>query len=106
MSALKSVRKEVVGVVGLGTMGLGIAQLMATQGHETLIFDAIDNVRAKGKGGIEKNLAKLKERGRITDLEERAIQNRVKTVDSLTQLSRCHIIIEAIYEEQKNWLYI
>ena len=88
-----------VGVVGLGTMGSGIAQLAATHGHQVLMYDAFDVMRTKAKGLIDKNLAKLKERGKLSEKEASTIASRLKVIDSLLPLAECNVVIEAVSED-------
>jgi 3-hydroxybutyryl-CoA dehydrogenase len=56
-------------VVGAGQMGSGIAQVMAAAGHEVLLNDVDDQRIERGIAGIEKNLARAVERGRMTEQE-------------------------------------
>src|SRR6185436_10767755 len=56
---------SVVGVAGAGTMGAGIAQLAATIGARTILFDPVAGAAGRGATAIEKSLAKAVERGKI-----------------------------------------
>jgi 3-hydroxybutyryl-CoA dehydrogenase len=80
----------VVGVVGAGTMGTGIAQLAAQSGARTLLFDV--DPAAVGRG-LER-LDGLVARGRL-DADVRA---RVEAVDGLAALAPCEVVIEAVAE--------
>ncbi len=57
---------EKVGVVGCGLMGSGIAQVCAAAGFETVVREVAPELVNKGLKGIEKNLARLVEKGTIT----------------------------------------
>src|SRR3954447_8766000 len=80
----------VVGVVGAGTMGIGIAQLAAQSGARTLVFDAAPEAVTRG---LER-LDALVERGKLA-AEVRA---RVEPVERLDALAPCHAVIEAVVE--------
>jgi 3-hydroxybutyryl-CoA dehydrogenase len=87
----------VAGVAGAGTMGRGIAQVLAQCGARTLLFDAQPGAAQKGKDSIVQALGKLAEKGRLKNPEE--IAARIEVVPSLERLSPCHVVIEAIVEE-------
>lgn len=90
---------EVIGIIGAGTMGCGIAQVAATAGHKTLLYDF--NLLALKKAGddLEKTFSRLLEKEKITAEEYKAISVRIIFVDSLEKLKPCDIIIEAIIED-------
>ena len=56
---------DIVGVVGAGTMGAGIAQLAATAGARTLLHDPVPEALERGVAGIRKRLERAAERGRM-----------------------------------------
>jgi 3-hydroxybutyryl-CoA dehydrogenase len=94
----------VVGVVGAGAMGSGIAQVAATYGHSVVLFDTQQASIDKGLAGIEKNLARSVEKNRITAAEHKSIKSRIATVagnpgeSSLQAFRDCGLVIEAIVE--------
>lgn len=96
-----------IGVIGSGTMGAGIAQVAATNGHKTYLFDISPEQLAKAKAGHDKILARLVEKGKITVEEQSNIQNRLVYTSQLSDLFQCGFIIEAIIEklEIKQKLY-
>jgi len=55
-----------VGVVGLGTMGAGIAQISLTGGHETIGREVSDELAARGRETIERYLGRNVEKGRMS----------------------------------------
>jgi len=88
----------VVGVVGTGAMGRGIAQVSAQGGIRTIMFDAAPDGAAAAKGAIVATMKGLVGKGRLTaEACEAAGQNLVVT-DSLTALADCHVVIEAVFE--------
>jgi 3-hydroxybutyryl-CoA dehydrogenase len=89
---------RIVGVLGAGTMGSGIAQLACRSGARTLLHDplaeALQRGAARAREGLEKEAAK----GRITAEEAQAAQGRLEVVDSLGALAPCDLVIEAAPE--------
>jgi 3-hydroxybutyryl-CoA dehydrogenase len=87
------------GVAGAGTMGRGIAQVLAQCGARTLLFDALSGAAKKGKQAIGEALGKLAEKGRLKPAEVDATLGRIEVVDSLERFAPCHVVVEAIIEE-------
>jgi 3-hydroxybutyryl-CoA dehydrogenase len=87
-----------VGVVGCGLMGSGIAQVCAASGFETVVREVKPELVEKGLKGIEKNLARLTEKGTITAAAQAEIRGRLKGTTAIADLKGCDLIIEAIIE--------
>ena len=87
------------GVAGAGTMGRGIAQVLAQCGARTLLFDAQPGAARKGRESIGAALGKLTEKGRLPAAEAQAILQRIEIVESLEAFAACQVVIEAIVEE-------
>jgi 3-hydroxybutyryl-CoA dehydrogenase len=87
------------GVAGAGTMGRGIAQVLAQCGVRTLLFDAQPGAARKGRESIGAMLGKLTEKGRLPAAEAQAILQRIEIVESLEAFAACQVVIEAIVEE-------
>jgi 3-hydroxybutyryl-CoA dehydrogenase len=89
----------VAGVAGAGTMGRGIAQVLAQCGARTLLFDAQPGAARKAKDSIGQALGKLLEKGRLAGAELDQSMNRIEIVDALEALAPCHVVVEAIVED-------
>jgi 3-hydroxybutyryl-CoA dehydrogenase len=89
----------VAGVAGAGTMGRGIAQVLAQCGARTLVFDAQPGAARKAKDTIAQALGKLVEKGRLAAADVDQSLRRIETVDSLNALAPCHVVVEAIVED-------
>jgi 3-hydroxybutyryl-CoA dehydrogenase len=89
----------VAGVAGAGTMGRGIAQVLAQCGARTLLFDAQPGAARKAKDSIAQALGKLVEKGRLGAGEADNTVGRLEIVDSIESLAPCHVVVEAIVEE-------
>jgi len=88
----------VIGVLGAGTMGAGIAQLACRSGAQTLLFDPIPEALAKGIERIHDGLRREAGKGKISTEEAQAAAERAQGVDSLEALADCELVIEAVPE--------
>ena len=88
----------VAGVAGSGTMGRGIAQVLAQCGVRTLVYDAKAGAAQAAKEAIAKSLAALVQKGRVPQADADASVARIEIVDSLAALKPCHVVVEAIVE--------
>lgn len=88
-----------VGVVGCGLMGAGIAQVSAAAGFTTVAREVAPELVEKGLKGIEKNLARLVEKGTITAAASGEIRGRLTGTTVIDDLNDCDLIIEAIIEQ-------
>ena len=90
---------EKVGVVGCGLMGSGIAQVCAAAGCQVVVREVSQELVEKGLKGIEKNLARLVEKGTITAEVRDEVRGRLKGTTKLEDLGDRDLIIEAIIEQ-------
>jgi len=88
-----------VGVVGCGLMGSGIAQVCAAAGFETVVREVAPEVVERGLKGIDKNLARLVEKGTITEAQKSEIRGRLSGTTAIEDLKDCDLVIEAIIEQ-------
>ncbi len=89
---------EKIAVIGAGTMGSGIAQVAAVAGFQVQLFDLNPEVLKKGMTGIQKNLLKAVELGKLSAENAEATLARIAPADDLRQLV-CDVVIEAIIEK-------
>jgi 3-hydroxybutyryl-CoA dehydrogenase len=89
---------NIIGVVGAGTMGRGIAQVAATFGHEVILTDTSEVVIQEARDHLQKILNRLVEKGRLTDQESVAIFGRIYFSQDQSAYENCDLIIEAIVE--------
>ena len=92
---------ETIGVVGAGTMGIGIAQIAAQNKHQVILYDHSDAQLEKAKSGLEKVLNRLVEKERISDNERKNILTRILFTNKISELWPCGLVIEAIVESIK-----
>ena len=89
-------RASIVGVLGAGSMGAGIAQIAATQGHQVVLVDLNIDALVNAKTSLIKILNRLEEKERITSAKE--VLNRITFSQKITDFRDCGIVIEAIIE--------
>ena len=90
-----------VGVVGLGLMGNGIAQVVATAGYSVVAREVNDELLEKGIKNIERSLQKFVEKNQLSDLERQNTLARIKRTTAVADLKDCDLVIEAITENPK-----
>jgi 3-hydroxybutyryl-CoA dehydrogenase len=88
-----------VGVVGLGTMGAGIAQVSVQAGFETVGREVTDELAERGRATIDRYLTRGVEKGRLTSDEREAALQRLTLTTALAGLADCDLVIEAVLEE-------
>ncbi len=93
----------VVGVVGAGAMGAGIAQVAASAGHRVVLADAAPAAIARARAGHEKAMARDVEKQRRTRAEADAVLARIIYIEgadgaALNAFASCALVIEAVVE--------
>ena len=86
------------GVIGAGQMGMDIAQLFAKAGIDVVVRDMTMDILNKSKEKLEKSLAKLVTKGKMTEEQKEAIQGKFFFTTNLADVSDCDIVVEAIVE--------
>jgi len=90
---------EKVGVVGCGLMGSGIAQVAAQAGCQVTVREVSQQLLDKGLQGIEKNLARLVEKGTLNAADRDQVRGRLRGTTNVEDLKESDVIIEAIIEQ-------
>jgi len=88
----------VVGVIGAGSMGAGIAQLAAQSGHTVRLFDAQAGAAERALSRIDADLAGAVKKGRLDEHERAIVRSRLAAVESVDALAGCGLVVEAIVE--------
>jgi 3-hydroxybutyryl-CoA dehydrogenase len=89
---------EIIGVVGAGTMGNGIAQVAARAGYEVVLRDVKDEFLQRGMSAIDRSLQRDVDKERLSEEEKRAIVGRIRTTTELSDFSGAAFVVEAITE--------
>ncbi|WP_216215495.1 3-hydroxyacyl-CoA dehydrogenase family protein [Amycolatopsis aidingensis] len=87
-----------VGVVGLGTMGSGIAEVLARSGLEVTGVEVNEECAARGRGHIEGSTERAVRKGKLDEGERDALLRRIRYVTSLHELADADLVVEAIPE--------
>ncbi len=85
-------------VIGAGTMGHGIAQILAAKGIHVTLVDQNDEILQKGRERIEQSLNKFVEKRAIKKEDAEATLQRVKLATNYEDAKKAEIVVEAIYE--------
>jgi 3-hydroxybutyryl-CoA dehydrogenase len=92
---------KTVGVVGAGTMGHGIAQVLLRSGYAVLLQDVSDKILQKGAERVLRGLGRDVEKSRLTEEQRLEAVSRLKTTTDLYALAAAQFIIEAVTEDFK-----
>ena len=90
---------ERVGVVGLGTMGSGIAQLCVQAGVPTVACESTAELAARGRSMIERQLTRSVEKQRLTEEDKERMLGLLEPADDVGALAGCDLVIEAVFED-------
>lgn len=89
---------EIIGVIGAGTMGNGIAQTAAASGIDVIMCDIQQDYVDKGYANIGKSLDRFVKKETMTEEQKSEILGRIKTTTNLEDLKNCTLIVEAATE--------
>ncbi|HEV2863164.1 MAG TPA: 3-hydroxybutyryl-CoA dehydrogenase [Pyrinomonadaceae bacterium] len=89
---------EIIGVVGAGTMGNGIAQVAARAGYQVVMRDVKNEFIERGMQAIDRNLQRDVDKERLKEDEKQAVLSRVVATTDLADLARASFVVEAITE--------
>jgi 3-hydroxybutyryl-CoA dehydrogenase len=90
---------QLVGVVGCGAMGRGIAQVASQAGAAVRLFDSRHDAAAEAKAFVIATLDKLVAKGKMPAEEAKGIVGRLSLAGSLSELAPCDVVVEAIVED-------
>jgi 3-hydroxybutyryl-CoA dehydrogenase len=88
-----------VGIVGLGTMGAGIAEVLARSGIDVVGVDISESALARARGAIEQSTARAVERGKTTEEERAATLGRIRYTTAIADLADRQLALEAVPED-------
>lgn len=90
-----------VGIIGAGTMGIGIAQVAATNGCKVWVYDANAKQVETATVGLEKTLTRLVDKQKISAEKMTEILSNISIATELKDFKDCELIIEAIIENKE-----
>jgi 3-hydroxybutyryl-CoA dehydrogenase len=90
--------KVAVAVLGGGTMGNGIAQVFAQNGHPVILRDLTPDILDRARGQIAKSLGRLAEKGKISAADRDATLGRIAATTELDAVAAADLVVEAVIE--------
>jgi 3-hydroxybutyryl-CoA dehydrogenase len=90
---------KVIGVLGAGTMGNGLAQVASQAGYQVIMRDIEDRFVQNGLNAIEKFLSKSVEKGKMTGDQKKGVLSRIKGTTKMEDLKDVDFVIEAVFED-------
>jgi 3-hydroxybutyryl-CoA dehydrogenase len=90
---------NLIGIVGAGAMGSGIAQIASQAGQDVVLFDLSQEALTSSSSKLQKVMNRLIEKGKVTSDEAIAIQERIVRTTMVGSLKDCDLIIEAVVED-------
>ncbi|RKT57253.1 3-hydroxyacyl-CoA dehydrogenase family protein [Saccharothrix australiensis] len=90
---------DTVGVIGLGTMGAGIAEVLARTGRTVLAVDVDDEGLARGRGHLDHSTGRAVAKGKLTAADRARLLDRITFHTSLDALADADLVIEAVPEQ-------
>jgi 3-hydroxybutyryl-CoA dehydrogenase len=89
---------EIIGIVGSGTMGNGIAQVAARAGYDVVMRDVSTEFLERGMKAIDRNLQRDVDKERLTGEEKKSVLGRINTTTELDAFKGAAFVIEAVTE--------
>ncbi len=90
---------QMVGVVGCGLMGSGIAEVCARAGYQVVVREVTDDLLRRGLERVDQSMERGVARAKLTDADRQAARARIRGTVRLADLGGCEIVLEAIIEK-------
>src|ERR1044071_7851473 len=90
---------EIIGVIGAGTMGNGIAQVCARGGHDVILRDVSEEFLQRGLTAIDKSLQRDVDKERLDAETKQSIIKRIRTTTDFAAFNNASFVIEAVTED-------
>ena len=90
-----------IGIIGSGTMGIGIAQVAATSGCKVFLYDANPAQTEKSLQNLQQTLNKLAAKQKISAERSAKIYDSIKPCSNISDFKDCNLVIEAIIENKE-----
>ncbi|WP_181306328.1 3-hydroxyacyl-CoA dehydrogenase NAD-binding domain-containing protein [Rufibacter sp. XAAS-G3-1] len=89
----------IVGIIGSGAMGSGIAQVIATAGHKVHLLDKNAQALERAAKSIKGSLRKLSAKGKLSENDAADIQDRLNFTEAHQDFGDCDLVLEAVVED-------
>ena len=91
-------KKTLIGVIGSGAMGAGIAQVAATSGYKVILYDNNEKAIDKAKSRLNKTFELLVSKEKINQETAKSILSQISYTNDINSIKDCKLVIEAIVE--------
>lgn len=88
-----------VGVVGLGTMGAGIAEVFARSGYQVVGLETDQAALERGRSHLQSSTARAVAKGKLEPAAQRDLLDRIELSLDLSGVSGCQLVVEAVFED-------
>ena len=92
-------KNKEIAVIGAGTMGRGIAQVAASNGHNVVLYDVNMEVLESAENNLQKILSRLVQKGVINEIEKEGILRKINFTHDINKLSNADLVVEAVIED-------
>ncbi|AKQ45608.1 3-hydroxybutyryl-CoA dehydrogenase [Rufibacter radiotolerans] len=89
----------IVGIIGSGAMGTGIAQVLATAGHKVHLLDKNAKALERAAQNIKDTLGKLSKKGKLSEIDAAEILDRLNFTEAYQDFGSCDLVLEAVVED-------
>ncbi|MFL6169971.1 MAG: 3-hydroxyacyl-CoA dehydrogenase family protein [Ornithinibacter sp.] len=87
-----------VGVIGLGTMGAGIAEVFSRNGYQVVGVEANEEALKRGRGHVDHSTARAVKRGKLAESDRADLVGRITFTTEMSEVKDCGLVVEAVVE--------
>jgi 3-hydroxybutyryl-CoA dehydrogenase len=88
-----------IGVIGLGTMGAGIAEVFARNGYQVVGVEQTDESLERGRAHVEHSTGRAVKRGKLSEAEQAELVGRIRFTTDMADVKDCGLVVEAVVEQ-------
>ncbi|MGI8900858.1 MAG: 3-hydroxyacyl-CoA dehydrogenase family protein [Nocardioides sp.] len=88
-----------IGVVGLGTMGAGIAEVFARNGYDVVGIEVTEDSLERGRQHVQHSTSRAVKRGKLSEQDQAALVDRIRFSTALEDVKSCDLVVEAVVEK-------
>jgi 3-hydroxybutyryl-CoA dehydrogenase len=99
MMRLMSRDFSTIGVIGLGTMGAGIAEVFARNGYQVVGVEQSEETLKRGRQHVEHSTGRAVKRGKLTEEQQEELVGRITFTTDMGDVKDCGLVVEAVVEQ-------
>jgi 3-hydroxybutyryl-CoA dehydrogenase len=88
-----------IGVIGLGTMGAGIAEVFARNGYQVVGVEQSEETLKRGRQHVEHSTGRAVKRGKLTEEQQEELVGRITFTTDMGDVKDCGLVVEAVVEQ-------